>query len=207
MSDAPEYQHYPLMMSHPGFQPARLGTSPDDRKGTPGTRGTPMINPPVTVNNVEQEEYHRAQGYVPAGKGNPAAFVQAHTSPETPYSKVEYPKYVGDILVNSEDEELAAMARNEQMAAEAEAAQLKAEEDERRAAAMPASDVQAQIAELRETVAAMANMVQASRPEPPATVDGVRAMFEAKATALGVKIDGRWSLEKLITACTEAEAK
>ena len=123
----PEYQQYPMMMTHPGFRPARLGTSPDDRKGTPGTQGQAAYMPPVTVADSQQEEYHASQGYQPAGKGNPAAFVQAHTSPETPYHREEYPKYVGDIVVHNEDEEIAAMEKNERRAAEAEAARIRAE--------------------------------------------------------------------------------
>jgi hypothetical protein len=136
--ESPQYQDYPKLMVHPGFQPATLGTSPDDRKGLPGKIGQPVKFPPVTVNNEQQEDYHAAQGYTPAGKGNPAAFVSAHTSPETPYHRLEYPKYVGEIVVNNEDEELAAIDRNEQMAAAAEAKRLKAESEAAKEAKEPA---------------------------------------------------------------------
>jgi hypothetical protein len=138
MSESPQYQDYPKLMVHPGFQPATLGTSADERKGTPAKIGQPVKFPPVTVNNEQQEEYHAAQGYGPAGKGNPAAFVAAHSSPDTPYHKQEYPKYVGDIVVNNEDEELAAIDRNEQMAAAAEAARVKADAAAQEARAAPA---------------------------------------------------------------------
>ena len=104
-----QFQHFPMMMVHPNFQPATLGTSEDARKGTPATFGTAMKFPPVTVQNEQQREYHEAQGYVPGGKSNPAAFVQAHAAPDPMrhHGHQEFPKFVGEILVKNEDEERA----------------------------------------------------------------------------------------------------
>jgi hypothetical protein len=200
-TEPPAFQKYPMMMRHPGFQAATLGTSPDDRKGTPGQLGTPLKFPPVTVNNTAQEEYHAAQGYIAAGNGgNPAAFVQAHVAPSFDARHQEYPKWVGDTVVNNEAEELVAMERNEQMAAEAQAAAIRAEQEAARLAALPAEDDR-----LAALEAAVAKIAATIAPPPPASVDGVRAMFEARAEAVGLKPDGRWSLEKLIGVVGEAE--
>lgn len=200
MPEAIEHHQYPMMMSHPHYRPAINSTEPG--------KGSPIYKPPVTVHTKDQENYHSAQGYIPNGKSNPAAFVQAHASPEASYQKHEYPKYVGDIVVNNEDEEFAALERNEQMAAEAEAARLRAEVE----AAKPATpDVEDRVARLEDGMSKLLDAVLALKPvapeAPASNVDAVRAMFVEKAKGIGLKIDGRWSLEQLIKQCADAEAR
>lgn len=68
-------------------------------------QGSPDRYPPVTVNNTRQEEYHAAQGYVPAGSPNPQAWVEAAAPVPPDYVPDEYPKWVGDRLVKNANEE------------------------------------------------------------------------------------------------------
>jgi putative sterol carrier protein len=213
-----------MMMVHPNFQPATLGTSEDARKGTPATFGTAMKFPPVTVQNEQQREYHEAQGYVPGGKSNPAAFVQAHAAPDPMrhHGHQEFPKFVGEILVKNEDEERAAIEKNakELSRARAEARRL-AEIDANKPAdtnvqmeamAKNMAAMQAVVAGLTKSVGDLA-FAMASAPPPmiapeklPTSVDALFQSYEERALAAGVKVDRRWSLEKLISATAEAEA-
>jgi hypothetical protein len=86
------------MMAHPGFRPAKVSTTPYE--------STPQVFPPVTVNNEDEEEYHAAQGYVPAGKGDPSAYAMAHASPPPDnYEPQEYPKWVNGVLFNTKQDE------------------------------------------------------------------------------------------------------
>jgi hypothetical protein len=69
-------------------------------------QGTPDKYPPVLVYNADQEEQHRAQGYYTLGTSSPEAFAQAAAIPPAPdYIPQQYPKWVGDKLVQSEEEE------------------------------------------------------------------------------------------------------
>lgn len=107
-----EPQEYPKMLRHPAERSATVNvTATDPRTGrqTFGP-GEPAMYPPVLVNDADQEEYQKAQGYETVGTYSPAAFAQAAANPNPVNHKpVEYPKWVDGVLVNSEDEELAAM--------------------------------------------------------------------------------------------------
>lgn len=109
-----EFEKYPMLMAHPQYRAATVtpieGTGVLNNEGIEvrqDMQGTPERYPPVQVNNEDQEAYHAAMGYRPAGKSDPAAYAQAVA--ETPVDRVidEFPKWVGDVLVNSAEEEAA----------------------------------------------------------------------------------------------------
>lgn len=177
MSDAPQFQNYPKMMVHPHFRPAKLGTSPDDRKGTPGSAGSPIYMPPVTVHDERQEEYHASLGYVPGGNSNPAAFVAAHAAPEPdgPAGHQEYPKWVYDKEVYSEAEELGYRA---EVAQREDAARVEAE----KAAQMPVEGAAAEPA-LAGTVAALTASQAATNAKLDALIGVVSELAKRPAPA------------------------
>lgn len=188
MSETPEFQHYPKMMVHPHFRPAKLGTSPDERKGTPGIMGSPIYMPPVTVNDERQEEYHASLGYVPGGNSNPAAFVAAHAAPDPEgYGVVhEYPKWVMDKEVHSEAEEAEYRA---EWAQREEAARAAAERAAQEAVEPPAdgSALAGTVAALAAQVAALANVVTALAARPPEAAEltrGQKAWATRQARAM-----------------------
>lgn len=96
MSD--DYQTYPLTMAHPHFRPSQITVlesgSALDRSLGARVSGTPAQYPPVTVLSETEEEYYRAQGYEPAGKIDPSAWVQAHSdAPPDTYVPQKYPMW------------------------------------------------------------------------------------------------------------------
>lgn len=98
----PVWHEYPKVMVHPHAVKATSGVSGSMDAIRPGDRF-----PPVTVNNADQEAWHRAQGYVAGGKGDAAAFANAHAGPLSDHVHIEYPKWIGDVLVKSAAEERA----------------------------------------------------------------------------------------------------
>jgi hypothetical protein len=124
--DAPptrEHKEYPKYMTHPAYQPGRVGEEVRSPAGfSYHVGGTPIRYPPMLVRDADQEEYYRSQGYVTQGKSDPAAFaaaVQAMPPPDENYRPKEYPKWVGDFLVNNrEEEEAAAHKRRVQLGIE-----------------------------------------------------------------------------------------
>jgi hypothetical protein len=109
----PDFERYPLTMSHPAFKKSVAvpvpGTQVFDAEGKitrQDYQGTPERFPPVTVEDEMHEEYYKAQGYAPAGKSDPAAWVTAHSEavPES-YVPDEYPKWVdGKLIASAEDD-------------------------------------------------------------------------------------------------------
>ncbi len=208
------YQRFPLIMTHPHFQPARLGTSDDARKGTKGLVGTPIRFPPVTVHDEKMEEYHTAQGYQPAGKIDPMAFVSARTltSDEGPFEFREYPKMVGTRIVNSEAEEAqtrADLAREEVEAARQ--AQEEADRAAREAVAEPgdADGLRSEVRELRGLVEMLLEKLTAPAASPSSNdvpMDA-RASLARRAEELGLRVDGRWSIDRIQAEIATAESK
>ena len=97
-----DYQTYPMWLHHPHFQAAVIS---DDQ-----TLRRPIRFPPVLVHDDEQRADHEAKGYKPGGTPNPRAFeAQVLHGPAKAYVHQEYPKWVGDKLVQSEEQELALM--------------------------------------------------------------------------------------------------
>jgi hypothetical protein len=90
---------YPKTMRHPAASLAVVGQRTVDAHGQESYgKGTPDRLPPVTVDNEGQEQEYRAKGYVVPGEA-------AHEP-----TWQEYRKWVGDNLVNNEQEEQAARA-------------------------------------------------------------------------------------------------
>lgn len=118
-----EHQKYPMHMAHPGFKPGTVGAEVVSPHGFKyNLPGTAIRFPPVLVMNADQEERHAADGYVPVGRSDPAAFARAATTavPVTlDYKPVEYPKWAGGVLVNTPEEEQAALAKRAMQAGQA----------------------------------------------------------------------------------------
>jgi hypothetical protein len=108
-----EHAEYPKHMTHPGYAPAVAAQPiPGDPQGR-YTHGSSERFPAVLVSNADDEEYYAAKGYVSVGKSDPAAFARAVAAAQpaqTNYKPVEYPKWAGGVLVNSAEEETAALA-------------------------------------------------------------------------------------------------
>ena len=115
---AQEFREYPMVLVHPHARRAETigvpGTEKRDSLGRliPGVfdqyRGTADFMPPVTVNNYDQEMFHRAQGYERGGNSSHEAFsrMTARGAGPTP-EVVEYPKWVDGVLVNDAEQEAA----------------------------------------------------------------------------------------------------
>lgn len=110
---------YPKEMRHPNYRPAVISGY---RRNTDGSvandpPGSPSVNPPVWVNNYDQELYYASLGYLPVGVADSKAYFETvgdAAKPKT-YSHVEYPKWVyrmgqdrmASVIVNNPDEMLA----------------------------------------------------------------------------------------------------
>jgi hypothetical protein len=104
----PKHNEYPKHMNHPGYRPASVGEEVVHPSGKfkYHVGGTSVAWPPVLAMNADQEEYHLSQGYVVQGKSSPAAFARAvRAEPVSTQEKIEYPKYVGGVLVNDAAQE------------------------------------------------------------------------------------------------------
>lgn len=101
MTETNGYSRYPITMAHPAFKasvPVSIpGTQIYNADGTVARqdyRGTPMMFPPVTAMSADDEERLKADGYQPAGKVDPSAWVRAHAStPADDYKPARYPKW------------------------------------------------------------------------------------------------------------------
>lgn len=111
-----EFVEYPKWMAHPHAQKSVPQQQPSDYVG-PQANTSPLLKgntigtveklPPVQVMNADEEEQYAAKGYAPAGKQNPWAHGSAQSAPDPSYTPEEYPKWVGDKLVNNSAEEAA----------------------------------------------------------------------------------------------------
>jgi hypothetical protein len=119
---------YPKQMHHPGFAPAVLDEVKPllsrDGYGSDGmrvnaARARPARYPPVMVNNEDQHAYYESRGYV-VGKPPPTPQprpsngyqerknIRSHTyEPPPEGEEYEYPKWVGDKIAKSAEEEAA----------------------------------------------------------------------------------------------------
>lgn len=105
-----DYEKYPMMMTHPQFQPGKPGPEIKSPHGfTYHGIGTPIRFPPVLVKTLSDEEYHRSLGYESQGKCDAAAFDRAVGAGQIPdqvaYTAIEYPKWVMGKLCNTREEE------------------------------------------------------------------------------------------------------
>ena len=221
MSD--EYQEYPKVMIHPGFQPATLGTSDDVRRGIRGHNGTPVKLPPVTVENEQQEQYHASQGYAVSGVPNPAAYFAAKQAPEAePVGFQEYPKWSRGRIVNNLAEENEALA---EPVAPAHADMPVSRLVDIAVQEFPAdAKLRARIAELEAQVEYLQHeLAQAQRAAaPPRVVDPPAAIREVKvstrpidnspdllrrADAVGLLLDRRWCARRIRQEVEAAERR
>jgi len=93
-----QYQDYPMWMHHPAMRSATISDDPTLRQ--------PMKFPPVLVHNEDQRLEHEARGYKMGGTPNPAAFRAQKVHRPTPaFVHHDYPKWVGDVLVQNVLEE------------------------------------------------------------------------------------------------------
>lgn len=131
---ATDYAEFPKMMEHPKFEEAILAQP--EIKAPNGTvlqqqrENKPAKFPPITVNTKAEEEAWGKKGYKVKGISDPEAVQRAAAVPHDPnrlppseYPKMvdgvlvqdphvetgfqEYPKWIGDVLVNTRAEELA----------------------------------------------------------------------------------------------------
>jgi hypothetical protein len=99
-----QYQRYPMVMRHPSESPAIVSAWNEKTRRHEPEHGQPARFQPVTVNSQEQEEQYIAKGYQPTGDAE--AFEQAVFNVEPAgYEFQEYPKWVGEVLVHSREEE------------------------------------------------------------------------------------------------------
>lgn len=106
-----QHSEYPKHMAHPGFQPGKVGSEVKSPHGFSYHVGGEAIRfPPVLVQNEDQEEYHKSQGYVSIGKSDPAAFaraVQAAAPQAEHHEPDQYPKWIaalGRAVASAEEE-------------------------------------------------------------------------------------------------------
>lgn len=114
MTEAQDYQRYPLTMAHPHFKAATSTGVPGTEKRDPqgniigylSYQGTPVKFPPITVTSEQEEEYEKSQGYEPAGKVDPSAWVRQHAdSPPIDYVPQKYPMYRDGVLYKTAEED------------------------------------------------------------------------------------------------------
>lgn len=100
------FEEFPKVLVHPGEAAAVVSVWDEKLNRHVPEHGIPARFQPVTVNNADQEDQYEARGYRPAGSSDAAAFESAisNAKPEG-YEFKEYPKWVGDVLVNAADEE------------------------------------------------------------------------------------------------------
>lgn len=102
-----QHVEYPKHMMHPNYYPGSVGEEVKDRSGfAHHIGGLPARFPPVVVRNADDETYYAAKGYVPQGKSDPVAYAAAFATSSN-YVPQEYPKWVNDKLVQTEEEERA----------------------------------------------------------------------------------------------------
>jgi hypothetical protein len=81
MAAQPQFKEFPKVMAHPNHRPATTRIIPN-APGTPGilkpgSEGTSVFLPDVTVVNEDEEAQYRAKGYSPVGEADPAAYARA----------------------------------------------------------------------------------------------------------------------------------
>lgn len=107
---------YPKEMRHPNYRPAVISGYRRNADGSVANDppGSPSMNPPVWVNNYDQELYYASIGYLPVGVTDSRAYFETvgdAAKPKT-YSHVEYPKWMYrmdqghmvSVIVNDPDE-------------------------------------------------------------------------------------------------------
>lgn len=101
----PGYERYPITMTHPHFRPATTNIVMDGNR-VHSANGTPVMFPPVTALNEDDEERLRAEGYEVGGKVDPSAWVRAHSdAPPDTYVPQKYPMWRDGVLYMTAQED------------------------------------------------------------------------------------------------------
>ncbi len=210
------YHEYPMMMEHPEYEPEVKSyvegkTAADGTFTTWTVPGVPGKFHPKQANTPEEADEFRALGYVSGGFADVRAYERAQAKinpdydpkewpkmidgvmmkdPDTPMNlETEYPKWVGDIVVNNPTEE--AVARGSSKNEPVKRAEPKA------AASDPdyAEFLAWKAAKAAEAGPTLADAIQA-RDEAvlnPMADSLLRDQLVADAEELGVTVDKRWS--------------
>lgn len=128
----PEWAEYPVMLVHPkhvdAIEPQHIPVKTDAGISITIIPGTPEVLPPRQANSAEEERALEEKGYKRTGIADPDAVRTAHASPNAAGRKVqkypmmgkdgkiidphaqtsgrqEYPKWIGDKIVNNPVEE------------------------------------------------------------------------------------------------------
>jgi hypothetical protein len=237
---AAAYQEYPKMLTHPEYEPA-VEMILEQRNGanqviSPGVPGTPAKFPSLGVHNPDEEEAALAKGYLQPGKSDPDAVQASISSPYDPARVTqewprmvngvltqdpsintsgfqEYPKWIGDKMVNSLAEEWALTGRKPDDRGD------KLESARKRKAAL-----EAQLAAANTELAAgdadagpaapLLTSGTGAAPPVPATVTTLaappadeRQTLIAEADTLGITINKSWNtgtLRKRVEAARKA---
>lgn len=108
--------NYPKEMRHPHYRPAVISGYRRNADGSVANDppGSPSANPPVWVNNYDQELYYASLGYLPVGVTDSKAYFDTVGDAAKPkaYSHVDYPKWMyrmaegrlSSVIVNDPDE-------------------------------------------------------------------------------------------------------
>ena len=162
---------FPKTLHHPAFRPALISVNVGDE--LPEVR--PAAFPPVVVYNSEDEEFHLSRGYAPGAEVSQLPIIlppkfqerqnirapirggvaEAVVSAE-PLSR-DYPKYVGDKIARSaeEESEFLELLRQREVAA---AVEHERQAEVERVEAERASSSASEIADLRSEVADLKSM-------------------------------------------------
>ena len=236
------FYDYPKMLVHPEHVPAvpdEIHAEPKE-EGKPlktyVVKGTPEKFPPVTVKNAQEEAEWNDKGYHMPVLADPLAFQKAHSSPYQAGAKVqgyprwengilvsdpnqntkgrqEYPKWVGDKLVNNAKEEFEILGGHDFTDARVEHLI-----SERRLLSEAGDDAGV---DRIENILAEHGIQVKDRPHgtvwsrvpvlpkesQPATAPATdRATLIAEAEAKGIKIDKRWNDDKLRSVLAQSAA-
>lgn len=220
------HQRYPLQMTHPSFRPAVLSDS-DARSGE---HGSAALWPPVTVNNEDQEEYYQSRGYVSPDAGMAEAFVTQQAAPvpagyagPKPYPRWENGKLVQDphaILGDktwpmyvvpdgkSRDEGVVVKNPDEYHKVMGRAYEIPGRQAHSGVAVAPKDVVDAdELAEFRAWKAAQAAAkTEEAEQKLQDAEEAERDELIALAEELGIRIDKRWSTDKIREKLDKATA-
>lgn len=225
MSALPVYREYPKVLNHPHFQSAVV--SDDSERGpwqvgynAPAGRAAQF--PPVTVNGPDQEEYYVSRGYTPGTTTAPEEWQRRAVAPRSG-PQVEYPRFNDNGTVDYGPAGQPMVDKNyPKWVTLADGSQAIAQSAEHEAQLCPPrqpteDEIAAELAEAEAKVAALRAKL-GILDAPPITAETLerlnvmvippranKDLLVAHARALGIKADGRWSVQRLEARIYEIE--